>query len=102
MYNWAQEIEPAFSVRSGTCLMSQAEHGCSWIPGEGARGFPGEDEEAALKGFMFLFRPPGLATAADGDRLGPQMPSVLDYPVRSENTHPKGTCPTPVAAVYME
>lgn len=25
---------------------------------------------------MFLFRPPGVATIADGDRLGPEMPSV--------------------------
>lgn len=60
--------------------MSQAEHGCSWIPREGSRGFPGEDGEAVLKDFVFLFRPPGLATAADGDRLGPQMPSVPGLP----------------------
>lgn len=50
--------------------------GRSCIPGEGTQGFPREDGEAALRGFVFLFRPPGLATAADGDRLGPRRPCV--------------------------
>lgn len=47
------------------------------IPGEGTRGFPWEDGEAALRGFVFLLGPPGVATAADGDRLGPGRHSVL-------------------------
>lgn len=65
---------------NGTCLLrqevtlarcQQQGTGPSCIPWESTRGFPWEDGEAGLRGFVFLFRPPGLATATDGDRLGP-------------------------------
>lgn len=67
-----QQVMLARCQRQGT--------GGSCIPGEGTQGFPREDGEAALRGFVFLFRPPGLATATDGDRLGPRKPSVPGFP----------------------
>ena len=58
-----------------SCQRQSTRGAC--IPGEGTRGFPWEDGEAALRGFVFLFGPPGVATAADEDRLGPWRSSVL-------------------------
>lgn len=53
-------------------LMSKAKPWVLLYPsGRDIWGFPWEEGEAALRGFVFLFRPPGLAPATDGDRLGP-------------------------------
>lgn len=79
--------------RSDTCSVSGRSPGCSHIPGEGTRGLPSEDGEAALGGFVFLFRPPGLATAADGAGWARDSLLSLDSLQRCENAHPEGARP---------
>lgn len=89
---------------NGNCFLGQEvtlaqcqrqSAGCSCIPWEGTWGFPCEDGEAVLRGFVFLFRPPGLATATDGDRLGSEWLLVLESLRRCENAHPERYLPSP-------
>lgn len=66
-----RERGPLFGKRDA-CYLSKGRHVS--IPAS-IRKNPWEDGENASRSFVFLFRPPGLATTAD--EAGPWLPCIL-------------------------
>lgn len=70
--------------------------------GRDIRGFPWEERETALRGFVFLFRPPGLAPATDGTGWAHECLLFPDSPLGVRMPIAKGTSHIQAAAFHME